>query len=380
MKKHLLTRDPRNGNYYARIQQAGVMKRFRFGKNRRQAEQQLHQLEEDLARGAKSFAGLANAHLDKTEPKDITIEELIRRYLQWVEANRSTGTLETARYLLQPFLDRYGECHVSDINHTTLSNFYAWARQYKGRSANGGNKHLEQVKTLLRWGEQMDVCISPIRRFPMIRRAPAKTKKFTDDELPRLLRKCGADFKDLLVFGILTGLRPQELRGLRREHIQQIGDHACVVLERHKTSLSAHYNQPRCVPLSAQAVEIMQRQENAHPLSPFIFLNDHRQPYKADGFRRRLERACKRAGLERRSPYALRHYFGTKQAGNGLNQAILAQLMGHTTIVTTTRYIAKVPDYHQRAVDALQNDLAALLTEAEDIEPAATGKLITLPA
>ncbi len=60
----------------------------------------------------------------------------------------------------------------------------------------------------------------------------------------------------------------------------------------------------------------------------------------AGGFRQRLKRACARAGLPKRSPYALRHYIGTKQAGLGLNQAMLAQVMGHTTVATTMRYVA----------------------------------------
>ena len=54
---------------------------------------------------------------------------------------------------------------------------------------------------------------------------------------------------------------------------------------------------------------------------------------------------------------------GTKQAGLGLNQAILAQVMGHTTVVTTMRYVAKVPDYQQKAMEAMQAGLAAVLRQ-----------------
>jgi hypothetical protein len=43
--------------------------------------------------------------------------------------------------------------------------------------------------------------------------------------------------------------------------------------------------------------------------------------------------------------------------------------MGHTTIVTTTRYVAKVPDYHQKAVDAMEADLPGILGSARAPEP-----------
>ena len=52
----------------------------------------------------------------------------------------------------------------------------------------------------------------------------------------------------------------------------------------------------------------------------------HGEPYTAPTFRQRLKRACVSAGLAERPPYALRHYFGTKQAGAGLNQTIMMAL------------------------------------------------------
>ena len=43
--------------------------------------------------------------------------------------------------------------------------------------------------------------------------------------------------------------------------------------------------------------------------------------------------------------------------------------MGHTTIVTTTRYVAPVQDYQQKAMDAMAEDLAALLGGPEPTPP-----------
>jgi len=369
MMHRSLTKDSRTGKYYARIQVDGVRKKFFFGTSRRKAEVELRQLEADIENGTRSFAAMANVNVDKSDPQDITIEALVARYLEWVQANREHNTYLNKRGFLQPFLDRYGECMVSDINHSTLAKYYAWAKKYRGRSANGGNRHLREVKTLFRWGEDMDICLCPVRRFPVMREAPAKTRKFTDEELPLLLTNADEDFRDMILFGLLTGLRPQELRPLTHDHIRQVNERPCIVLEKHKTTMSARMPQPRVVPLSREAVEILERQTAKHPAASNIFLNGRGKPYTAGGFRQRLERACDRAGIERRSPYALRHYFGTKRAGEGLNLAILAQVMGHGTVVTTTRYVAKVPTYQQQAMDAMASDLAALLDKATPTPP-----------
>ena len=369
MKRRSLNKDSRTGKHYTKIQVDGVRKKFFFSTNRRTAEAELRQLEADIESGARSFAALANINVDKTDPKDVNVEELITRYLEWVETNRAPRTLELKTGLLRPFLDFYGDCMVSDINHSTLAKYYAWAKKNRGRSANGGNRHMRAVKCAFRWGEDVDLCLCPVRRFPVIREYPPETKKFSDEELPVLLEHASPDFRDMIVFGLMTGLRPQELYPLTRQQIRELKGRPCIVLEKHKTTVSMRMSQPRVVPLSPQAVEIVERQKTAHMHSPFIFLNGHGTPYTAGVFRNRLQRACDRAGLPRRSPYALRHYFGTKRAGEGLNQAILAQVMGHTTIVTTTRYVAPVQDYQQKAMDAMAADLADLLGGPEPTPP-----------
>jgi len=118
---------------------------------------------------------------------------------------------------------------------------------------------------------------------------------------------------------------------------------------------------PRSVALCPNAVEIVQRQMRLHPQSKNVFVNPDGQPYQRNVFRQRLNRWCARAGIPERPPYALRHFFGTTQASGGTNLAIIAQLMGHSQIQTTTRYIANVAVVHQQAAALMQQHIAALI-------------------
>jgi hypothetical protein len=49
----------------------------------------------------------------------------------------------------------------------------------------------------------------------------------------------------------------------------------------------------------------------------------------------------------------LRHTFATNLAGDGTNMTIIGQLMGHSTLRTTQRYIANNFEYQQTAMDRL---------------------------
>ena len=119
----------------------------------------------------------------------------------------------------------------------------------------------------------------------------------------------------MLVFGLMTGLSPQEMRTLKKSEITHDGNgHSYVLIEVHKTSRSARDPQPRTVPLTKEASEIVQRQGELYPKAEYVFMNDAGQPYDADIFRRKLERWCARAKIEQKPPYALRHTFASMQA------------------------------------------------------------------
>lgn len=178
------------------------------------------------------------------------------------------------------------------------------------------------------------------------------------------------DLADLLVFGTLTGLRPQELRPLRRQNIIEQQGMVFIHIEHHKTSESSRVPIPRTVPLSPEAAAIVRRQLASHPWSDYVFLNDDGIPYSAGTLRQRLERWCKRAGIPVMPPYALRHVFGTRQGRNGTNQAILAQLMGHSNIQTAARYIINCDPAHTNAVNAMAKMIMPIVEKARGkVEP-----------
>lgn len=369
--KRKLQQDKRNGHYFVWMMRGGAKKYFRFSTNKKRAEQELAQLEQRMASGGISFVEQATTQVVlENGSKDMRIEELAFKHLQWVKTNRAENTFLLREHFIGSFLKFVGPSMVSSLDFHKMEDFRSWV----AKNGNGGSEALRHVKTMLRWAEEFDYCLVPLRRFPKIHAARPTTKNFSQEEVKSLLAAADPDFRDMLAFGMMTGLRPQEIRPLTKDDLVQLpsGDY-CIRIERHKTAKSAAEPRPRSLPLCKEALAIVQRQLTDHPHSTFVFLNHkYGEPYTSSAFRQRLARLCKAIGMKKsKPPYGLRHTFGTREGANGTNQAVLAQLMGHSRLETTSRYIANVDEAHRKAMDAIGNEFSELLPKPVQAAPQA---------
>lgn len=373
-KKHTLQRDPRTGLYFARVQHGKTRKRFVFDRSRKSSAAQLRQLTHDLAAGRVQIlppaASFATAPLQPLPPlQELRVSLLIMRHLDWVQNNRSPGTFSVRKHFLHYFQKFVGDILVAEINRLMLENFYTWARKQRGAGPNAGNAHLRHVKTMFLWAEEMGLCDCPVKKFPATTETLPTTRRFTDEELAKLFAYAGdgfRDFRDMLYFGLLTGLRPQELREFQKDQVMRDGrGDFFIFIEKHKTARMTKKAVSRSVPLNGEALEIVKRRLAVNSPLPFLFLNGHGQPWKKNVFRQRLIRWCIKAGIPPRPPYALRHTFGSMEAEANINQTSLSQIMGHTTIRTTSRYISNNYDHHRNAVGAIMGRVASLAQPPE---------------
>ncbi len=357
------------GQYYVRLQVDGIRKRFWLGSCKKDAVANLKDTLKNIATGKITFTvSETTATTTPDGVRDMRLEELAHKYLVWVQQNLALRTYITRRYSIQAFIKYIGPAMVSQLTRIQLSDFYAWARQHHSRGPNGGNHHLRDVRTMLRWAEEYEVCDNPIHRFPKIHHTPPTTRRFDDGDMVKLLQRIPAGtLRDMLLFGLLTGMRPQEVRELAPPHVIRSPDghfHLCV--EQHKTAKMVSDPVPRTVPLSAEAHAIIRRQVEQHPSANHVFLTEDGTIYSADVFRRSMERWCHRAGITQRTPYALRHTFASRQADSNTNLVSLGQLMGHTSTKTTARYISSSQEHHRQVIDRNAESILALVAASDE--------------
>ena len=242
-KHHRIQKDDRNGNYFVRIQLAGTRKYFNLGPQLKEARRALARLEKRVTRGDLSLVADRTGSVEQragaptTTGSDPLLSELIASHLKWVAANRAPATFELYDTYENAFLDFAGDINVSQVTRFMLEEFYAWAKANRGQGPNAGFVFIRHVKTMFLWAEEMDICPCPVRKFPKVTETPPDTMRFTDEEIHQLLNTVapdGEDFRDMIVFGLHTGLRPQELRQLTRDQLIPDGaGNYSVVIQHH---------------------------------------------------------------------------------------------------------------------------------------------------
>lgn len=139
-----------------------------------------------------------------------------------------------------------------------------------------------------------------------------------------------------IMFGLIydAGLRIQELIDLR------ISD---VDLERQQVHIRQSKNdKDRYVPISSHAVRGLKKHLALNSPQDYLFEHPKRKgiPINPTGIRRLLKEAVEVAGIKKEiCVHSLRHTYATHQLEAGQNIMTLKDLLGHSCITTTLRYL-----------------------------------------
>jgi integrase len=109
----------------------------------------------------------------------------------------------------------------------------------------------------------------------------------------------------------------------------------------------------RRVPLADQAAAALERlSRRAHFVSPedLVFCNALGRHLDGSALRRRFKRARDAAGLRPLRFHDLRHTYGSLLAAAGVDLVAIQAAMGHSALVTTSRYLHARPASEQAAV------------------------------
>jgi integrase len=282
-----------------------------------------------------------------------TLGELVDEFLG--QHNAEDNTLRTLRERLRyategPELDGRGGFADVRIDRLQVAELGAWRRRLPERSAWGIHKALRQV---LNYAVRAKLVAENVagdvpNPEPKRREVPAFASLA---HVAAVAAELGAEFQPLPVFGALTGLRPEEWIALERGDVDRQAGlvHVRRVFTDGQVKLYGKQSRSlRAVPLplrAAEALDELPARLHTRLLFPglrggYLDLHYWRQ--------RHWNPAVRAAGVEHRTPYALRHTYATFAIAAGVSLFELARFMGTSVEQIDRTYGHLLPDALER--------------------------------
>jgi integrase len=287
-----------------------------------------------------------------------TLAELVEEYVE--QHSAEANTLRTLRARLRyategPALDGSGGFGSLRIDRLTVPELGAWRKRLPERSAYAVTKALRQVLAYAVRVKLVDENVAKLIPNPEPKRREVPSFE-TMEDVEAVAAELGPAFGAIAIVGALTGLRPEEWIALERRDVDRAAGvlHVRRVFTDGQVKLYGKQSRSlRTVPLPLRAslalAELPPRVD-----TPLVFPAERGGHLNLPNFRRDdWTPAVRAAGLEHRTPYALRHTYASFAIAAGVSLFELARFMGTSVEQIDRTYGHLLPDALERTRVAL---------------------------
>lgn len=201
------------------------------------------------------------------------------------------------------------------------------------------NRYLALIRSILIRSRDVWEWIEKVPKVTLFKEPDGRERAITPEQAQRLLHELPEHQRDIVLFALQTGLRQSNVLGL---------EWSCVNLERRHAFVKAGQSKNRkaiSVPLTDDALVILQRQIGKHPTRVFTYAGKPLASANTSAW----VAALKRAGIEDFRWHDLRHTWATWHRMAGTPTHELQRLGGWKTGAMVERYAHLAPDALQDA-------------------------------
>ena len=316
------------------------------------------------------------------EPSPMTVKEYMDKWLEIAAKPRlSERTFVDYEDLIRRYVrPSIGKKKLSDLRPLDVQGLYT-EMQERGLSARTV-RYCHAVinsafKQAIKWGL---LARNPAELVELPKQTHTEMQALSPDEAVRFLQAASEDrHRVLFTFALITGARPEEYLGLQWKDVDL--QNATVTIRRtlvwRRRGGGWYYGQPKTnksrrqipIPFSLVSALTEHRRRQAEERlkagpdwqdNDLVFTTAEGGPLMTQNlFRRHFKPILRRAGLpESIRLYDLRHSCATLLLAEGENPKIVAERLGHSTVVLTLdTYSHVLPNMQRAASDKLENIL-----------------------
>jgi len=215
-------------------------------------------------------------------------------------------------------------------------------------SSAGTNRDIAALRSMLNYAMRKGfIQHNPVQGVKLLAEGPGAMRIVSQEEQRKYLAKASKLLRDIATVMLETGMRPEEVFTIRKENVHLT--YGYVFVPTGKTRFAR-----RNIPLTDAAKAILKRRVKATK-GPFVFPSRCDQSKPLTSVRKAHAEALEEAKIKRPFRiYDLRHTFGSRSAMAGVDLPTLKELMGHSEISTTMRYVHPTPEHKQEALRKLE--------------------------
>lgn len=294
---------------------------------------------------------------------DLSLDDLLDQYRLSLEAaNRSPKTIEWYLEILRRFSGVLKEkgysISINDIGREEVRKHIKYlqeADRWPNRPKNGkdlGKLSPYSIQGSVRaikafWGwltYEGYIDSNPLAKFPLPKVPQYVVKTLTLEHIKLLISNIdrtmplGCMYYCIILVLLDNGMRISELVSIKMADLN---------MQQGFVTIFGKGQKQRIVPLTRFIVKELFRyirefrKDPGFADSPYLFSDENGDHISVGSIQQYLRRLARKAGLDgvKCSPHILRHTFGTNAAAQGANSFTIKEIMGHSSLQTTMKYI-----------------------------------------
>lgn len=285
--------------------------------------------------------------------KDLLSDFLDELYLPWSKANKKSW--QDDAYML-PMLKEYFEGKaLREISAQLVEKFKTDrinkpTKKGTVRRPATVNRELTLLSSAFSLAVKYDKAESnPCTKVDLFTLDNLRYRYLLPEEEPRLMAELSgprAHMKPAVIVALGTGMRMGEQLQMKRHQVD--------FLRNIVTARNTKNGRPRDIPMNDDVREALAELCREKRPDDYVFVSPKKKGASLRETKRGFHTACRLAGIEGLIWKDLRATFGTRLAEAGCDAFTIAQLLGHSDVRVTMRYVRTVEESKRAAVDAVQ--------------------------